>query len=53
MIDVATVVDFTGYNRHRVCEWIRFGKLRALALQQKNRIAATTPKALCKRPPTL
>ena len=29
------VVDFTGYNHHTVCEWIRFGKLRALALQHK------------------
>ena len=28
VIDVAAVVDFTGYNRHTVCEWIRFGKLR-------------------------
>lgn len=35
VIDVAAVVDFTGYNRHTVCEWIRFGKLRALALQHK------------------
>ncbi len=29
------IVEFTGYNRHTVCEWIRFGKLRALALQHK------------------
>ena len=35
VIDVAAIVDFTGYNRHTVCEWIRFGKLRALALQHK------------------
>lgn len=35
VIDVAATVDFTGYNRHTVCEWIRFGKLRALALQHK------------------
>ena len=35
MIDVTAIVDFTGYNRHTVCEWIRFGKLRALALQHK------------------
>ena len=35
MIDVSAIVDFTGYNRHTVCEWIRFGKLRALALQHK------------------
>ena len=35
VIDVAAVVDFTGYNHHTVCEWIRFGKLRALALQHK------------------
>ena len=35
MIDVAAVVEFTGYNRHTVCEWVRFGKLRALTLQHK------------------
>ena len=35
VIDVTAIVDFTGYNRHTVCEWIRFGKLRALALQHK------------------
>lgn len=35
VIDVAAIVEFTGYNRHTVCEWIRFGKLRALALQHK------------------
>lgn len=35
VIDVSAIVDFTGYNRHTVCEWIRFGKLRALALQHK------------------
>lgn len=35
VIDVAAVVEFTGYSRHTVCEWIRFGKLRALALQHK------------------
>ena len=35
VIDVGAVVEFTGYNRHTVCEWIRFGKLRALALQHK------------------
>ena len=34
-IIVTAVVEFTGYNRHTVCEWIRFGKLRALALQHK------------------
>ena len=33
--DVSSIVEFTGYNRHTVCEWIRFGKLRALALQHK------------------
>lgn len=26
VIDVAAVVDFTGYNHHTVCEWIRFRK---------------------------
>lgn len=35
VIDVSAIVEFTGYNRHTVCEWIRFGKLRALALQHK------------------
>ena len=35
VIDVSAIVDFTGYNRHTVCEWFRFGKLRALALQHK------------------
>lgn len=35
VIDVSSIVEFTGYNRHTVCEWIRFGKLRALALQHK------------------
>ena len=34
VIDVAAVVDFTGYNRHTVCEWIRFGKLRPSAAAQ-------------------
>ena len=31
VIDVSAIVEFTGYNRHTVCKWIRFGKLRALA----------------------
>ena len=35
VIDVSAIVEFTGYNRHTVCKWIRFGKLRALALQHK------------------
>ena len=35
VIDVSSIVEFTGYNRHTGCEWIRFGKLRALALQHK------------------
>ena len=35
VIDVSAIVEFTGYNLHTVCEWIRFGKLRALALQHK------------------
>lgn len=38
VIDVATVVDFTGYNRHTVCRWIRAGNLRALTLPQKHMI---------------
>ena len=25
VIDVSAIVDFTDYNRHTVCEWIRFG----------------------------
>ena len=35
VIDVSAIVEFTGYNRHTVCEWIRMGKLKALALLQK------------------
>ena len=35
VMDVAAVVDFTGYNRRTVCQWIRVGKLKALALLQK------------------
>ena len=35
VIDVGAVVDFTGYNRRTVSQWIRLGKLRALALPQK------------------
>ncbi|OLA40615.1 MAG: hypothetical protein BHW36_10975 [Firmicutes bacterium CAG:24053_14] len=34
-MDVAAAVDFTGYNRRTVCQWIRVGKLKALALLQK------------------
>ena len=34
VMDVAAV-DFTGYNRRTVCQWIRVGKLKALALLQK------------------
>ena len=29
-MDVAAAVDFTGYNRRTVCQWIRVGKLKAL-----------------------
>lgn len=32
VMDVAAAVDFTGYNRRTVCQWIRVGKLKALAL---------------------
>ena len=35
VMDVAAAVDFTGYNRRTVCQWIRVGKLKALALLQK------------------
>ena len=35
VMDVVAVVDFTGYNRRTVCQWIRVGKLKALALLQK------------------
>ena len=35
VMDVAAVVDFTGYNRRTVCQWIRVGKLKVLALLQK------------------
>ena len=35
VIDVTTAVDFTGYNHRTVCQWIRVGKLKALALLQK------------------
>lgn len=35
VIDVAAAVDFTGYNRRTVCQWIRVGKLKALSLLQK------------------
>ncbi len=38
VMDVADVVDFTGYNRRTVCTWIRTGKLRALRLLSKNMI---------------
>lgn len=37
VIDVAAIVDFTGYNRHTVCEWIRFG----------NQVYVTSPSLLC------
>lgn len=29
VMDVAAAVDFTGYNRRTVCQWIRVGKLKA------------------------
>lgn len=35
VMDVAAAVDFTGYNRRTVCQWIRVGKLKALSLLQK------------------
>lgn len=35
VMDVAAAVDFTGYNRRTVCQWIRAGKLKAQALLQK------------------
>ena len=35
VIDVGAIVDFTGYNRRTVSQWIRLGKLRALVLPQK------------------
>ena len=35
VMDVAAAVDFTGYNRRTVCQWVRVGKLKALALLQK------------------
>ena len=35
VMDVAAAVGFTGYNRRTVCQWIRVGKLKALALLQK------------------
>ena len=41
VMDVADVVDFTGYNRRTVAGWIRSGKLQALKLLSKNMI----PKA--------
>ncbi|MFR8552530.1 MAG: hypothetical protein ACLVEU_02630 [Bacteroides cellulosilyticus] len=28
VMDVAAAVDFTGYNRRTVCQWIRVGKLK-------------------------
>lgn len=34
-IDVKAAVDFTGYNRRTVAQWIRLGKLRAFVLPQK------------------
>ena len=35
VMDVAAAVDFTGYNRRTVCQWIRVGKLKALALLRR------------------
>ncbi len=35
VMDVADVVDFTGYNRRTVGGWIRTGKLKALQLLSK------------------
>ena len=35
VIDVAATVDYAGYNRRTVCQWIRVGKLKALTLLQK------------------
>lgn len=35
VINVGAVVDFTGYDRRTVSQWIRLGKLRALVLPQK------------------
>ena len=32
---ISAAVDFTGYNRRTVCQWIRVGKLKALSLLQK------------------
>lgn len=41
VIDVAAVVSFTGHNRRTVSQWIRLGRLRALALPQKYMIPKT------------
>ena len=38
VLDVAAVVDFTGYNRRTVGGWIRTGKLQALKLLSENMI---------------
>ena len=41
VVDVADVVAFTGYNRRTVAQWVRQGKLKALAMPGKYRIPKT------------